>query len=85
VGIFSANQHNTMYKINLPISVFHIEDIFAKPHHIEMDWKIKSGKDMAKTIKPQSTQRTYQKKNHYFGFTKNKFSQKGNYKNNWFS
>ncbi|MGY5149565.1 MAG: hypothetical protein ACW9W3_05830 [Candidatus Nitrosopumilus sp. bin_68KS] len=50
LGIFSKNQYRTMYKITLPIAVFHIEDIFAKPHHIEMDWKMKSGKDIADSL-----------------------------------
>lgn len=65
LGIFSNNQRNTMYEIELPIAVFHIEDIFAKPHQIEMDWKIKSGSDMARSLQGNNiSQKSYPKKDY---------------------
>ncbi|MCV0391975.1 MAG: hypothetical protein K5790_01635 [Nitrosopumilus sp.] len=92
LGIFSKNQHNTMYKIALPIAVFVIEDIFEKPHHIEMDWKIKSGKEIADSLHIQYSSKTsyhtktyqkntYQKKTHRYpsyGKTNTRFSSKSN-------
>ena len=85
LGIFSRNQYQTMYKIKLPIAVFHIEDIFAKPHHIEMDWKMKSGKEIADSLQTQYvTKKPYQsnkyQKNTYQNITysKKSYSKCGN-------
>lgn len=92
LGIFSKNQHQTMYKINLPIAVFRIEDIFEKPHNIDMDWKMKSGKEIADSLQiqyvPKKTysnnyqpktypKSTYQKKR-YPSYSKTNASSKSN-------
>ena len=47
LGIFSDNQYRTLSEIRMPIAVFHIEDVMAKPQHIDMDWDIRSGKEFA--------------------------------------
>lgn len=50
LGIFSNNQYNTLSEIRLPIAVFHIEDVMAKPQSIDMDWDFMSGKEFARTL-----------------------------------
>ena len=50
LGIFSDNQYNTLSEIHLPIAVFHIEDVMAKPQYIDMDWDIMSRKEFARTL-----------------------------------
>ena len=50
LGIFSDSQYRTLSEIRLPIAVFHIDDVLAKPQYIEMDWDIMSGKEFARTL-----------------------------------
>ena len=50
LGIFSDNQYKTLSEIRLPIAVFHIEDILAKPMYVDMEWDIMSGKDFARQL-----------------------------------
>ncbi len=50
LGIFSDNQCNMLSEIRLPIAVFQIEDIMAKPQHIDMDWNIMPGKKFARML-----------------------------------
>ena len=54
LGIFSDNQYRTLSEIRLPIAAFHIEDILAKPMHVDMDWAIMSGKDFARQLNKES-------------------------------
>ena len=50
LGIFSDNQYETLSKIRLQIAVFHVNDVLAKPQHIEMDWTITSGEKFARSL-----------------------------------
>lgn len=50
LGIFSDNQYKTLSDIRLPIAVFSIEDVLAKPQYIDMDWDIMSGKKFASKL-----------------------------------
>jgi len=50
LGIFSDNQHRMLSEIRLPIAVFHIENVLAKPQYIDMDWDIMSGGEFAKQL-----------------------------------
>jgi len=49
-GIFSDNQFKVLQEIQLPIAVFHIEDVLDKPNFIEMDWNMMSGKELASEL-----------------------------------
>ena len=51
-GIFSASQINAMSKINLPLAIFHIDDVLEQPELIEMYSDIKSGKDWLRDLEP---------------------------------
>lgn len=44
-GFFSGSQANAMEKIQLPLAIFHIDDVLAEPEFIEMNCDIKSGKE----------------------------------------
>ncbi|MBT4326723.1 MAG: hypothetical protein HOD60_07420 [Candidatus Nitrosopelagicus sp.] len=50
--IFSGSQIKTMSKIDLPLAIFHIEDILAKPRDIRMMYDLKSGKEWLKELVP---------------------------------
>ena len=50
LGIFSDNQYRTLSEIRLPIAVFHIEDVLAKPTYVDMDWAVMSGKEFARQL-----------------------------------
>lgn len=51
-GIFSSSQVNAMSKINLPLAIFHIDDVLEPPEFIEMDCDIKSGKEWLHELEP---------------------------------
>ena len=41
-GLFSSSQINTMSKINLPLAIFHIDNVLEQPESIEMKFDIKN-------------------------------------------
>ena len=51
-GIFSASQINAMSKINLPLAIFHIDDVLEQPESIEMKFDIKKGKNWLNDLVP---------------------------------
>ena len=51
-GIFSSSQTSAMSKINLPLAIFHINDVLEQPEMIEMDSDIKSGKEWLRELVP---------------------------------
>ena len=50
--IFSGSQIRTMSKIDLPLAIFHIDDVLAKPGDIRMIYDLKSGKEWLKEFVP---------------------------------
>jgi len=50
--IFSGSQIRTMSKIELPLAIFHIDDVLAKPEDIRMIYDLKSGKEWLKGLIP---------------------------------
>ena len=50
--IFSGSQIRTMSKIDLPLAIFHIDDVLAKPENIRMVYDLKSGKEWLKEFTP---------------------------------
>jgi hypothetical protein len=51
-AVFSGSQINAMSKINLPLAIFHVNDILEKPESIIMDCDIKSGKKWLDELEP---------------------------------
>lgn len=49
-GDFSQNQVDILSLIELPLAVFHIEDVLVPPQDIEISWDIKSGKEWLKDL-----------------------------------
>ena len=50
--IFSGSQIRTMSKIALPLAIFHIADVLAKPQDIRMVYDLKSGEEWLKEFVP---------------------------------
>lgn len=50
--IFSGSQIKTMSKITLPLAIFHIADVLAKPGDIRMIYDLKSGEEWLKELTP---------------------------------
>lgn len=51
-GLFSASQYNAMSKINLPLAIFHIDDVLQSPEEIEMKFDIRKGKHWLDDLVP---------------------------------
>lgn len=64
LGIFSDNQYRTLSEINLPIAVFHIENVLAKPQYIDMDWDIMSGREFVGQLTKADDRRDYEDANY---------------------
>ncbi len=50
--IFSGSQIRTMSKIELPLAIFHIDNVLAEPKDIRMMYDLKSGKEWLKELTP---------------------------------
>ena len=50
--IFSGSQIRTMSKIELPLAIFHTDDVLEKPDQINMTCDIKSGKEWLRDLVP---------------------------------
>lgn len=73
LGIFSDNQYKTLSEIQLPIAVFHVEDVMTRPQYIDMDWDIMSGKEFARTLDNYGTDEDgphYSQDSNYYGNVK---------------
>ena len=77
LGIFSGNQYKTLSEILLPIAVFHIEDIMAKPQYIDMDWDIMSGRKFVRILEDDDSGDDYNNTDTYDNHGKNHNSRRG--------
>ena len=51
-AIFSDGQVSAMSNIELPLAIFHIDDILVPPESIEMSFDVKSGKEWLQELLP---------------------------------